>query len=64
MYGGVDPENAKHVPFELRVLEALLDETAEFFEKKSRRVALLLTTMLQEMADKLKLGVQVGSGAW
>ena len=45
-------------------MEALLDETAAYFEKKARRVALLLTGLLQDLADKLGQGFQVGNVAY
>lgn len=62
MHGGKDPDRKQDVPFELRVLEALLDETSAYFELKSRRVALTLNSMLSELEQKLKSGVVVRCG--
>ena len=42
------------LPFELRVLEALLDETARQFERRQRRLELLANSIEDDIHKQLK----------
>ena len=42
------------LPFELRVLEALLDETARQFERRQRRLELLAMSIEEDIQKTLK----------
>lgn len=45
---------ASPLPFELRVLEALLDETARQFERRHRRLELLSVSIEEDISKNLR----------